>query len=671
MIYGILTPYKINIIPSAGQIDVRNLNIVKLEAALDSIFSHMKSAVIINETVIGGGSKSGEGVSNITGLDVNGEESIVSEMSSEIISDLSYKIIYYSDNSKNTFNALDTSTGSTVTYSNGKTSAYVWFEDPNDGLALWETGISDAMPLINCLSFSSIDNKRIIKAYTSEEKYNALNINKNKWKNRIQNVNETIDSPVTGKKYYIVAENNLLSDTDAMIWNFTNIHNFSDIAGIDRGNFSFSDSIFEGFGKYGVNETSIAGEEVITDEYIITMPFDKMTMQLGSSDEDIDAISKKIKSEEEIKQIIKSTIDDAIEEATENARQNGRVLSIEERQNIKQETADYISKKYIVDVIKDEFRRRLISQYTSINTLLMLVKEGEDTLSSAMEEVAENLEEPPVENKPEKILNALGIDENSTEEEQEQAINEAAMELVDCIQNDKESENEAVQQILDSLSNSKSYNGLRNDIYEKIKDIKSVKDFCTGTIEAATKYFSSGVMHIAIHTGGAAITAVGTSIMLSAVQKKDSAASGMENDIKLPDFMKQAQSLAKGVSEAYCGGSINSLVVGMMQGSPSPVPLVGSGQKKEIKHDSMKILITISATAAYIMLAAAGMAAMLGANQDSWNSVIKSLDARDGNDVFAILVAAGIKASLITTIATMTESTAGSEGNGMLIPFGP
>lgn len=685
MKYNTLSQYKINLKASAEQISVRNLNIVKLESALDSIFSHMKSAVMINETVVGGGSKSGEGVSNITGLDVNGEKSIVSEISSEIMSDLSYKIIYNSDNNKLAFDALDTSTGSTVTYNEGKTSAYVWFEDPNNGVVLWETGISENFPFINCLSFSSIGNKRTIKAYTSEKNYNTLNIDKNKWKEKIQNIEETVDSPATGKKYYIIAENNLLSDLDAMSWRFTNIHNFSDIAGIDRGEFIFSDKIFEGFDEYNVDENSIAGEEIVTDEYTITMPFDKIVMQLGSSDEDIDAISKKIKSEEELKQITKETINVAVEEATEEARQNGRVLSIEERQNIKQETADYIAKKYIVDVIKDEFKKRLISQYTSINTLLMLSNDGDDTLSSAMEEAAEKLNNlddlennaSECEEKAKKILDALNIDENSTEEEKIAAANEAARELVDCIQNNEESDNEAVQQILDNLDNDGGGNGLRHDIYEKIKSIGDggldvdCQKYSLGVAEVTSKYFSSGVMHIAMHSGGAAIFGVGTSLMLSAAEKLNDGKDKIQQGTKSPGYLSQAQSLADGISTMYSGGRITSLVTGMMQGSPSPVPLVGTGEQQNIQHDSMKILIMISAMAAYIMLAAGGLASMMAASQESWYSMLKAVGAKDGNDLFAMLVAAGIKASLITTMATTTEKTAGSSGSGMLIPFGP
>ena len=83
------------------------------------------------------------------------------------------------------------------------------------------------------------------------------------------------------------------------------------------------------------------------------------------------------------------------------------------------------------------------------------------------------------------------------------------------------------------------------------------------------------------------------------------------------------------------------------------------------------VLIMISAIAAYTMLAAAGMASMSSKSQKAFNSILSAVGAKDGNDLFALLVAAGIKASLITTIAQTIETTAGSTGTGLLIPFGP
>lgn len=694
MIYNIpLAPYKVDVKLSTKQLDVRILNIKKLNEILDTIFGGLKSAVVVNETITGGGRSEGVGINNITGLGVEEELSIIADKSSEIIKDLSYDLIFNSFNDDNTLDAyksmsdaLDSASSSTVTYKDRKTSVYVWFEDIKKGLALWETGIISDFPLINCLAFSSEEDKKTVKAYTSKEKYDTLDREKNKWK---INREEVIDSPSTGEKYYLIAENNLTSDADAMVWRFTNIHNYSEIAGVDFGSFSFSDSAFNGFDRYGINESNFAGEERIEDEYIINMPqFKKENGEV--SYEEAEEMLSKIKSEEEIKQIIKERIEIKIAEENEKARQKGRLLSIAERRKAKKETAEEVSREYVINVLKEGFKNRLISQYSTENSLILYTIEGEDELTSALEDTLGYLEHEDdeviegntedCEEQVQKILDALGINENTTDEELEKIVKDAAAELIKCIKDNRESENEAVEQIFSELKNTKSYNGLRNDIYEKIKDIDGSDDsFASGVIEAATNYFASGVMNIAIHSGGTAISGVGTSIMLDAKSKATKGKTTIYLDmlkqagISAPDPFGQAKTLAKGISETYCGGNINSLVIGMMQGGTSPVPLVGSGKQEDqgIKHDTVKILITISAFAAYTMLAAAGIAAMMQIAQKEWDNILKSMDARDGNDLFAMLLAAGIKASLGTTMVTMTETTANSKGTGMLIPFGP
>ena len=178
-------------------------------------------------------------------------------------------------------------------------------------------------------------------------------------------------------------------------------------------------------------------------------------------------------------------------------------------------------------------------------------------------------------------------------------------------------------------------------------------------------------MHIAVHVGGNAIFGIGTSLVLSAIQNLAIGMTTIQSGTKSINPIDQAQKLADGISNMYTSGTITSLVVGMMNAAPSPVPLVGSGMQTQIQHGPMKILIMISAIAAYLMLAAAGIASMTTKSQKAFNSMLSAVGAKDGNDLFAMLVAAGIKASLITTIAQTMETTAGSTGTGLLIPFGP
>lgn len=360
-----------------------------------------------------------------------------------------------------------------------------------------------------------------------------------------------------------------------------------------------------------------------------------------------------------------------------------------------------------IDLISN-FKSEVIKQYTGENSLVLFKKNSENRLTDSLKkadetikEIKQKYEELPeeefkeyVENldngerEVQKILDALGIDENTTQEDLNKIAEEAAKELIDAIENGKESDNEAVNAILDNLDNNDDdsgddndndggKNGLRYDIYNKIKsiadegqDIDCIK-YSTGVAEVVGKYFTTGVMHIAVHVGGNAIFGIGTSLALSAIQNLAIGMTTIQRGTKSINPIDQAQKLADGISNMYTSGTITSLVVGMMNAAPSPVPLVGSGMQTQIQHGTMKILIMISAIAAYLMLAAGGIASMTTKSQKAFNSMLSSVGAKDGNDLFAMLVAAGIKASLITTIAQTMETTAGSTGTGLLIPFGP
>ena len=357
------------------------------------------------------------------------------------------------------------------------------------------------------------------------------------------------------------------------------------------------------------------------------------------------------------------------------------------------------------------FKSEVVKQYTGENSLVLFKKNSESRLTDSLKKADEKIEEIKqkyeelseeefkeyVENldngekEAQKILDALGIDENTTQEELNKIAEEAAEELIDAIENGKDSDNEAINAILDNMNNNGDNNnnnnddsdndgnpkGLRYDIYNKIKsiadegeDIDCIK-YSTGIAEVVGKYFTTGVMHIAVHVGGSAIFGVGTSLVLAAIQNLAIGMTTIQSGTKSINPIDQAQKLADGISNMYTSGTITSLAVGMMIASPSPIPFVGSGMQTQIQHTPMKILIMISAIAAYTMLAAAGMASMSSKSQKAFNSILSAVGAKDGNDLFALLVAAGIKASLITTIAQTIETTAGSTGTGLLIPFGP
>lgn len=349
------------------------------------------------------------------------------------------------------------------------------------------------------------------------------------------------------------------------------------------------------------------------------------------------------------------------------------------------------------------FKSEMVKQYTGESSLVLFKKGTENKLTASLKKADEKIKEIKqkyeelseeefkeyVENldngeeEAQKILDSLGIDENTTQEDLNKIAEEAAEELINAIESGEKSDNEAVNAILDNLDNSNNDDnddnpkGLRYDIYNKIKsiadegqDIDCIK-YSTGIAEVVGKYFSTGVMHIAVHVGGNAIFGVGTSLVLSAIQNLAIGMTTIQSGTKSINPIDQAQKLADGISNMYSQGIITSLVVGMMNAAPSPIPLVGTGMQTQIQHSSMKILIMISALAAFTMLAIGGVASMTTKSQKAFNSMLSAVGAKDGNDLFAMFLAAGIKASLITTIAKTMETTAGSTGTGLLIPFGP
>ena len=282
------------------------------------------------------------------------------------------------------------------------------------------------------------------------------------------------------------------------------------------------------------------------------------------------------------------------------------------------------------------FKLEVIKQYTGENSLILFKKNSENRLTDSLKKADEKIEEIKqkyeelseeefkeyVENldngekEAQKILDALGIDENTTQEDLNKIAEEAAEELVNAIENGKESDNEAINAILDNMNNNGDDNnnnnnddsdndgnpkGLRYDIYNKIKsiadegqDIDCIK-YSTGIAEVVGKYFTTGVMHIAVHVGGNAIFGIGTSLVLSAIQNLAIGMTTIQSGTKSINPIDQAQKLADGISNMYTSGTITSLVVGMMNAAPSPVPLVGSGMQTQIQHGPMKILIMISA----------------------------------------------------------------------------
>lgn len=335
--------------------------------------------------------------------------------------------------------------------------------------------------------------------------------------------------------------------------------------------------------------------------------------------------------------------------------------------------------------LKENLKKEIINKYSTSSLLLYRDGAGDD-LSSAFKNIKDMIDdinngdynEEDAEEKAKEILDDLGLDENSTEDEIKEVAEEKAQELIDAL-NGKESDSKAVNQILNNIGGDDNGDrdgggiGLRRDIYKRIKemgDTESIK-YSLSVAEESAKYFTTGVLHIAVHTGGASVFGVGTSLLLMALQNVMQGMNTIRSGTTSFNPIDQAQKLTDGISDMYTNGTINSLVIGAMHSGDSIVPFVGNGKQTTIDHRNMKILLLISAIAAYLMLAAGAIATMKSKTQKTWNKMLDAVGAKDGDDLFAMFIAAGIKASLITTVARTFESTAGSTGVGLLIPFGP
>lgn len=413
---------------------------------------------------------------------------------------------------------------------------------------------------------------------------------------------------------------------------------------------------------------------------------------------------------EEIQKQVRQAAWDAGREAIRVGKPYVEVVQI--KRDVAQEKANELT----LSNVKQQFRDRMMDNVVADNSLVFFVRgdkgnggdgDGDDgskdEASERLEEIADLVDEiyekyetlseeefeeyvnsiDTGEDKAQAVLDALGLDGTETEEELMEVAQEKAQELVDAINNgDESSDDPVLNDILQELGNAKrdrnGWNiGLRYAIYGVIKiigdlgiDMNNIL-YSTGIATVCAAYFTAGCMHIAVHVGGAAIVAVGTSLVLTAAQNIPAGMSAIQQGTTSFNPIDQAKGWADGVSNLYANGMINSLAVGTMMGSPSPLPLVGSGMQTSIQHSSMKILIMISVLAAIMMMQIAGVASMVTKSQIAFDTVLDALGCKDGNDLLALFASIGIKLSLVTTMAQTIETTAGSTGTGLIIPFGP
>lgn len=234
-------------------------------------------------------------------------------------------------------------------------------------------------------------------------------------------------------------------------------------------------------------------------------------------------------------------------------------------------------------------------------------------------------------NKVSDFLAAAGITDETTDEELNDIIDEAAEELQTALANGDfnpdDTDNELAKEILKQLSKDdkekddkeKEANptGLRKDYYEVMKSIQNIQDirsliYSNGLAKVTSDYFSKGLMHITIHTGGICIAAVGTTMMFQTTANVPpetiTIQTGAENT-NFPNQVYQAEGIRDGYSNEFTNGTTMGMVVGVKQSGNAVVPFVGTDSNTQINHSPVKILIFVAVLAAFLLLSAAALAA--------------------------------------------------------------
>jgi hypothetical protein len=449
-----------------------------------------------------------------------------------------------------------------------------------------------------------------------------------------------------------------------------NIEYFNiDIEGIGDSSLDSSDFDLSEYGDFGFE-----GGKLFTEEEALELVEKIKNELLTIKEETLEQQKEELKNEtkekalkiirEKIKEAVKNSIGEVIGGVVMTKVKDVYFSQITEQFYNREQTLTLFSARHEPDSARHE-----PDQLTEPLANVMKAIENDN-----VDEYIEELEE-----KVNTILDNLGLDPNGEgiEAPTEEVVEEQAKILADCIKNGTNSDNPVLQDILDDFRKRRQPFGLRYDIYNAIHNIsKNGLDYdcikySTGTARVTALYFTTGVLHIAVHRYGSCIWGVGISLICLAIQNLGKAIQQIKAGTRSINPITQARQLTEGISYLYCYGKIYSLVIGMRHGPDHPLPLIAMGKEYYIAHDKVKNILFVSCLAAYTVLLLNGLASMFHQVQDDWNEMLDSGGFRDGDDLFAALVAIGVKLSILATDAETREEQAWSFGRGLLIPFGP
>lgn len=304
---------------------------------------------------------------------------------------------------------------------------------------------------------------------------------------------------------------------------------------------------------------------------------------------------------------------------------------------------------------KNTLKEQLKSSYIQQNTLVFEVANKEEDIAKELDKISdliktinnsgtknltdeqkkELLDAVGNEDTVNDFLEEAGITDDTTEEELEDIAEEAAQELATAISTGEETDNVLANEILEQLNKdteenqnntdqnagnsdgSASNSGLRKDYYDVMQKMNGIQDvksliYSGGLATVSSNYFTTGTLLITAHLGGACIVGVGTKILSSAAQNIPSGTKTIQQgaeDTSFPNQVSQSKGLQNGISDMYTNGTTTGLVIGTMTSGDSVVPFTGPGNNISIQHSSVKVLIFVAVLAAFILLAAAAIAA--------------------------------------------------------------
>ena len=600
-----LNPVHLQLQVSLNDMPTISMNEEELETAIDSLLSFFKNTVV--ETT-GESSESVNGGKEVT-------EEVAEEQKQAIVEYLN-TISGASYNSSteqainDTINSVTSVTGTYETTSS-TSSAYLWFEG-DEILYLWNTGISNASPVVKCMCFQTDGTTKKIKFYTTKELYDNMmsNYTSNTFYSYIEDINETVTSP-TGNTYYIFAQ--CSGQVGAAAWSYVT-------PWISLATLNVSEDLVEIWNGWGFSVSSSSEDWDITVSEEDTATTTTTYTNVGIATEDGVVGSYTTTDEEEAESGEQSDSSDDSSEDTTTVTVN----SIKEKmkQSIKQATvpSSCIILYTASNSTEESEIAKSINAAKEIVDKLLAEYEENGTVYESYDDLSDEIKESMDISKLEEFLESLDNGQSESE-----AAEDAAYALVNAL-NGQSTSNSIANAILDQMDDSSdddssdddsSKNGLKWDIYDVLSSNEEDLTSMTYSTELATvigKYFMTGVSHIAVHTGGACIAGVGTSLTNTALQSLTTGASTIQQGTTTTDLFTQCQAMSDGMSTMIANATTVTMVVGTMTSGNSVIPFVGTGTANGNTHTSVKVIIYAAALASAIILnAGAALAMALGA----------------------------------------------------------